>query len=248
MDGVIIDSRAVIELAWREAARRHAGQPLSDRDIREHVHGRTGRHTIAALFPGHSEAERQAIWAEVDAMEETARYDPVPGVRELIATLSARQVATGLVTSSWPAKIRHVIAQLGLHGMFRVIVSRDDVARGKPDPDPYLTGCRRIGCRPAQCLVFEDSVSGVRSATAAGATCIGIGIGGTDLIEAGACLTVPDFTHLTATPDSAGTLLLATRPSATSRAAGRPGPRLRLLPSPPAREEGQESGAPGPAR
>jgi sugar-phosphatase len=54
------------------------------------------------------------------------------------------------------------------------MITADDVARGKPDPEPYLAGARALGVEPAQCLVFEDAPSGIRSAKAAGMVAIGV--------------------------------------------------------------------------
>ncbi|MFG2904552.1 HAD family hydrolase [Kitasatospora sp. NPDC048286] len=193
MDGVLIDSRPVIEEAWRSAARRH-GRVLTDPELEEYVHGRTGDQTVRLIFPDHSDADRKAIWAEVDTVEEEAPYPVIPGADGLATRLRRAGVPVGLATSSWPRKIENALGGLGLLDVFRVRVTRDDVERGKPHPDPYLAACRGLGIRPQRTLVFEDSVSGVRSAVDAGAVCVGIG--GPALVEAGAVVAVPDFTAL----------------------------------------------------
>ena len=193
MDGVLIDSRPVIEQAWGDVARRH-GRVLTAADLASYVHGRAGSETVRLLFPGHSDSERSAIWAEVDRVEEEAPYPAVPGADALATGLAGRGVPLALATSSWTRKIENALGSLGLLDVFAVRVTRDDVARGKPHPDPYLTACRRLGVRPQRTLVFEDSVSGVRSAVSAGAVCVGIG--GSELTEAGAVAVVPDFAGL----------------------------------------------------
>lgn len=194
LDGVIIQSREVIEEAWRAAALHHAGKQLTDEDIHEHVHGRPGSHTVATLFPDHTPRQRKEIWAHVDRIEETANYRAVDGVREFIAWLGTTGVPVGLVTSSWAEKIEHVVRLFELHDVFRAVVSRDDVAHGKPHPEPYESGCARLGVEPASTLVFEDALSGVRSSVAAGTLCVGIG--GDELVRAGAVASVLDFTGL----------------------------------------------------
>ncbi|WP_051386376.1 HAD family hydrolase [Actinokineospora inagensis] len=194
MDGVIVDSRAAIEAAWATALAHHTGRTLTDTDIHEHVHGRTGAHTVAALFPDHSAAQHREIWAHVDRLEETAPYRMIPGVRQFLAALNSAGVVVGLVTSGWTAKIDHVVGLLDLPDPFAVVISRDDVANGKPHPEPYLTGCAAIDVPPERTLVFEDSLSGVRSAVAAGTTCVAIG--DPALTAAGAIASVEDFTGL----------------------------------------------------
>jgi HAD superfamily hydrolase (TIGR01509 family) len=214
MDGVIINSRSVIESAWQEVSQRHSGRTLTDADLHEHVHGRQGSHTVITLFPDHSAQQRKEIWTQVNLIEETASYDAIPGVDALIHSLTTNQIATGLVTSSWTKKINHVIDLLQLQGTFETVINRDDVVRGKPHPDPYIAGCRRLGINPAETLVFEDSSSGVQSAVAAGAICVGIG--DTELVQAGAIDAVPDFRYLKLVTAKDGTLLLTgTRHSIT---------------------------------
>jgi sugar-phosphatase len=69
---------------------------------------------------------------------------------------------------------RLVLAELGIASAFDVVLSADDVARGKPDPEIYLLAARRLGLTPRECLVFEDSPGGVRAARAAGMNVIAI--------------------------------------------------------------------------
>ncbi|MDO0924212.1 HAD family phosphatase [Streptomyces sp. TG1A-8] len=193
MDGVLIDSKPVIENAWRDVARRH-GRTLTSADLERYVHGRTGSETVRLLFPHHSDSDRSAIWAEVDTLEEEAPYPVVPGADTLATGLAGKGVPLALATSSWTRKIENALGGLHLLDVFAIQVTRDDVTRGKPHPDPYLAACRRLGVRPQRTLVFEDSVSGVRSAVSAGAVCVGIG--GDELTEAGAVAVTPDFTGL----------------------------------------------------
>ena len=69
---------------------------------------------------------------------------------------------------SHPGQVRHVLDILGLSDEFDVVATRDDVARGKPDPEIDLLVARKLGVRPLECLVFEDSPAGVEAALAAG--------------------------------------------------------------------------------
>jgi sugar-phosphatase len=204
MDGVLIDSRPVIERAWSEVARRH-GRALTAADAERYVHGRTGAETVRMLFPGRTDQERKAIWAEVDAVEEDSPYPAVPGADTMALALAGAGAALALVTSSWPRKIDNALGRLGLLHLFAERVTRDDVANGKPHPDPYLVATRRLGTDPARTLVFEDSVSGVASAVAAGTVCVGIG--GRELRAAGAVAVTGDFTPLSAEAGPDGILL-----------------------------------------
>ena len=190
MDGVLIDSKAVIEQGWREAAQMY-GRQITEDDILKHIHGQPGPHTIRALFHDLPLADQKKIQEHIIHVENTADCEPIPGVAQLITSLNAAGITIGIVTSGWRYKIDRVITLLQAQSSISMIVERDDVTRGKPFPDPYLLAAERLGIPASKTLVFEDSKSGVTSAVAAGAWCVGIGE--EDLMPCGAKLVVPDF-------------------------------------------------------
>jgi HAD superfamily hydrolase (TIGR01509 family) len=174
MDGVLIQSREVIEFAWTTVARHH-GIAVDRAFITEHIHGRPGGHTMQALFGQFDEQQRLAIKREVDAIEQVSACSLVPGVATFIARLKDCAVPLALVTSSWRERVEHVLQQHGLASTFDSIICRDDVRSGKPAPDAYRLAAVQLECQSDECLVFEDSVSGVQAAVSSGALCIGIG-------------------------------------------------------------------------
>lgn len=94
-----------------------------------------------------------------------------PGARDLLADLRHRGVPCALVTMSWSQLTHEVVACLP-EGSFDVVVTGDDVAHGKPHPEPYLRAARELGVPVEQCVAIEDSPTGVASASAAGAQTI----------------------------------------------------------------------------
>jgi HAD superfamily hydrolase (TIGR01509 family) len=90
----------------------------------------------------------------------------MPGAAELVAAVAASGLPCALVTSSQRRFVDAVLARTGLR--FPVVVCGSDVTRGKPDPEPYLLATARLGVPPGQCLVLEDSITGVTAAEAAG--------------------------------------------------------------------------------
>lgn len=95
------------------------------------------------------------------------------GAVDLVDAVRAREVGTGLVSSSYRVLVDAALGWLGPE-RFDVSVSGDEVVRGKPHPEPYLTACRRLGVEPARTVVIEDSPSGIRSAEAAGCIVVAV--------------------------------------------------------------------------
>lgn len=96
-----------------------------------------------------------------------------PGAKELLLDLRKRGVKTALVTMSLRRMAQQVVDAIDFDA-FDVIVAGDDVLRGKPHPEPYLLAAQRLGMRPEDCIAFEDSISGITSAEAAGTRAIGV--------------------------------------------------------------------------
>ena len=106
-----------------------------------------------------SEAIRRAVLPEAIAVLDVVKRD---GFKVALATMSYRDQA------------ERILDALGLAETFDAVVTEDDVERGKPDPEIYLTVARSLGVRPGRCLVIEDTLAGVRSALAAGTWCIAV--------------------------------------------------------------------------
>lgn len=93
---------------------------------------------------------------------------------ELLHTARRNGCKTGLATMSYCAQVQRVLAILDLAGAFDFVASRDDVEHGKPDPEIYQLVSTELGVPPQECLVIEDSPSGVKAALAAGMWCIAV--------------------------------------------------------------------------
>lgn len=96
-----------------------------------------------------------------------------PGVLDLLAQLNAAAVPCAVVTMSYRS-LAQVVVDAAPSGTFAALVAGDDVARGKPDPEPYLRAAELLGVDPRRCVAVEDSPTGIASAEAAGTTVIGV--------------------------------------------------------------------------
>jgi HAD superfamily hydrolase (TIGR01509 family) len=97
-----------------------------------------------------------------------------PDTEALVGALADAGHALAIVTGAQRADVQFVLAQSNVGHHFDVVVTEEDVVRGKPDPEGFLAAAARLGVEPAQTLVLEDSVAGVRGALAAGMRCIAV--------------------------------------------------------------------------
>jgi HAD superfamily hydrolase (TIGR01509 family) len=108
-----------------------------------------------------------AATRHLKAMVDKGLLELRPGAEALLRYLERWGVPRAVATSSSREKAAHHLAAAGIDHRFHAIVTRDDVARGKPHPDLYLCAAARLGVAPSRCLALEDSYNGVRAAHAA---------------------------------------------------------------------------------
>ena len=167
MDGTLVDSTHVVELAWGRWAGRH-NLPLQT--VLSFSHGRPTIVTMEHFFPAR---DHTAELKEMELYEETRREGvvAVPGAVEIVHALQDHP--WGIVTSAWRrlAETRIIAAGLPLPN---VIVPVDEIRNGKPHPEGFLHAAERLGVAPVDCLVFEDTRPGIEAGLNAGMQVIGI--------------------------------------------------------------------------
>jgi HAD superfamily hydrolase (TIGR01509 family) len=118
-------------------------------------------------------AESQRILRDALIAKFTGNVQPMPGAVELINRVSGR--APIAVASGSPlAAIDYAMTSLDIRQHFTRIISSEQVTHGKPHPDVFLAAAEALGVAPTECLVFEDSLIGVRAARAAGMNCFAV--------------------------------------------------------------------------
>jgi sugar-phosphatase len=162
-DGTLVSSLESVDRCWTRWAREYG---LTAEDFaRIELHGRTAAEIAADLLPAGTVPEAVARIEELEVADvPNGGVRALPGTKEFLSVLPEGRWA--VVTS---ATRRLALARLGVIGVLpRVLVSADDVTRGKPDPEPYLRAARTLGVDPADCVVFEDAPAGLRAGRAAG--------------------------------------------------------------------------------
>jgi sugar-phosphatase len=167
MDGVLVNSKAVIE----RVLQRWAGRRGLDRDAMLRLpHGQKTSDTIRSVAPQLNVAEEVA-WLDAEEERDLDGIVAIAGAGDLLRALAPDEWA--LVTSAGRdlAALRLSAAHLPLPA---TIVSGESVKRGKPDPEGYLLGARLLGRVPQECVVVEDAPAGIAAGIAAGMRVIGV--------------------------------------------------------------------------
>ena len=176
MDGTIVDSVEATERIWTTWA--------ADRGVLDRLridHGRPAEYTIRTAMPHLAGAALEEAVAEQRALE-AADLDgvhPMAGVHDLIDALESAGIPWAVVTSADRTLALARMSVCGIHPP--LLVTREDVRLGKPDPEPFALGAARIGRPAAQCLVVEDTIPGVDSGRGAGCVTAGLGAIGSDV-------------------------------------------------------------------
>ena len=175
LDGVIIDSEEV----WEEVRRGYVAEfgreflPDTQDRMMGMSTGEWSRHLAEEV--GVPRTPDQVAADVLSRMAERYRSDLplIPGSVEAVRRIGAH-FTLALASSSARVLIDQVLATAGLTDAFQVTLSTEEVPRGKPYPDVYLTAAEKLGLAPAVCAAVEDSSNGLRSAAAAGLAVVAV--------------------------------------------------------------------------
>jgi beta-phosphoglucomutase len=151
----------MVDEEYRTTLLGHSDREIVEIAVREHGGGDPG--LVEDLLRTRKECYREAV----------AEHSPItPDAVELVERLAAAGVPMAIVTGAQRADVEAVLAASPVGSHLRVLVTEEDVQRGKPDPEGFLRGAEVLGVPAEAVLVFEDSMPGIRGATAAGMHCI----------------------------------------------------------------------------
>jgi sugar-phosphatase len=186
-DGVLVDSHDTVIRSWTRWALRFGLDPAG---VTRLVHGRRSLDTVALLIPPEHRAEAVRVIDSYE-LEDAEAVRGVAGARALVSSVPRGNWA--VVTSGTTAL---ACARLGAAGipLPQVLITADDVTRGKPDPQGYLTAASELGVSPSEALVLEDSASGIEAGREADVAAV-LGVGAPAL-HTDADVVVTDLTSL----------------------------------------------------
>jgi mannitol-1-/sugar-/sorbitol-6-phosphatase len=166
MDGTLIDSTPAVTRSWRTWAIEHGIAPEA---VLFH-HGVPAAGVVSTVLPEHQHERGLARINELE-LADVGDIELLPGAREALDSLARapRAIATSCTRPLAAARLR-------ASGIVRppVLITADDVERGKPSPDPFLAAARGLGVDPTSCLVVEDAPAGVQAARAAGCAVLAV--------------------------------------------------------------------------
>jgi len=184
MDGTLIDSEEFHWISWRDTLAKE-GIIITREQFLSSFGQRNDSILPQWLGPGSSPERIERIG---NAKEELYRYlilhngiSPLPGVTRWVHQLHKEGWLQAVASAAPRANIDAVLQALSATHIFQGIVSAEDVHRGKPDPEVYLTAASRVGVPPERCIVVEDAVAGVEGARRAGIKSIGVSRNGKNL-------------------------------------------------------------------
>jgi HAD superfamily hydrolase (TIGR01509 family) len=197
IDGTLADTDALHLQAFNEVfgPRGHViDRARSSRELQGFSNASIGERFLPDEPPERQAAimdEKEAAFRRLVA----GKIEPVPGLMSLLDRADHADIPMVAVTNAPRVNAEMMLAGLGIMNRFKAVVIGHELPQGKPHPMPYLEGLRAVNAAPDLSVAFEDSRSGVQSASAAGIATVGIrtSLSHADMIEAGALMTAGNF-------------------------------------------------------
>lgn len=167
LDGTLVDSAICIEKMWRIWAKENN---VDYHKIASVAAGRTTLETMKIVAPELATKKMADKFAERES-KETEGLKQINGAKEVLESIPKEYWAIATSGSKLLATSRITSAGLPFP---EILVTSDDITNGKPNPEPFLKAAHRLGVVPEKCVVFEDSITGINAAVAAGAKVIAI--------------------------------------------------------------------------
>jgi len=203
MDGVLVDNRAFHKMAWSRYLQMHCGKTDFDYEgLMQQFFGKTNQKIFEYIYQRplsanelrQFESEKELLYRELYKND----IAPLKGLLLFLKKLENRKIAMGIGTSGPMDNVAFVTEATGTARYFSAITDANQVQNGKPDPEVYLKTAEKLHVAPEQCVVFEDSISGVQAGINAGMSVVGVCTEHPPrvLADVGAIFSVDDFSAI----------------------------------------------------
>ena len=199
MDGVIVDTNPHHKIAIQQFCADH-GIQLNELTFQHKIYGRTNRDWITNVFGEITIEQRDAYAKEKEALFRKI-YEPdikpVTGLIAFLDSLVANRIPRAIATSAPPENVEFIVRKTGIRKYFDIILDERNVTHGKPNPEIYIKTAKALNFPNKECIVIEDSLSGITAARKSGSKVIGITTTHTPEELSETNLVIQDFNDLT---------------------------------------------------
>lgn len=197
LDGTLANTDPIHFLTWQGFLRNY-GLDIDEEFYKAKISGRLNCLIVRDILPELSAAEGSRVADDKEAFFRRIAVDlqPISGLMELLQWVEDQGLKMALVTNAPRENVEFMLGVLKVEDKFERVILASELPVGKPDPAPYLLALQEFGVSASEAIAFEDSPSGIRSAAGAGIFTVGVTSTYEPalLIEAGASITIPDFT------------------------------------------------------
>ena len=194
-DGVIANTEPLYDQFWNKAPLRYG---LGITEMAHKIKGLTLMNILDSYFRTSSEQIRKQVWDDCMTFEKQMDFPPVKGVLSFLRLLKGQGVKIAIVTSSGQEKMNHVFEVMKLEGLYDLLVTGDQIKKGKPAPDCFLLAAKKLESEPEDCVVFEDSYNGIKAGLAAQMRVVGLSTSNPEeKLKKYTDLVIPDFDDFT---------------------------------------------------
>jgi beta-phosphoglucomutase len=175
MDGVLVENSAVHDETWQIICQKY-GKPKTSQEIQS-IFGGTNEIFVERLLGITDKTMIREIAIEKEELYRKVYSDKIKapsGLKELLFDLKKNNIRLAIGTSAMRENLDFVLDKIDIRGFFDVLVDESHVKKGKPDPQVYLVVSQKLGIKPSNCIVIEDSIFGIQAALAAGMQVIAI--------------------------------------------------------------------------
>ncbi len=177
MDGVICHTNPFHSQAFKSFFAKRNMFPTEE-EFADHMYGKSNSYIMSHFFGRkiagdellQLEDEKESLFREIYADQ----VNPIVGYMEFLESIKAKNILTGVATSAPLANLELIAGKLSLLDKMESVLASEDVSKHKPDPEVYLKSADNLKVSPDNCLVFEDSFSGVSAALNAGMKVVGV--------------------------------------------------------------------------
>lgn len=177
MDGTLVDNMHIHHDAWMQFI-KEKGLNINAETFERDYHKGTLIEVMQRFFPDlTTEKELRAVGNEKEALYRkifAPHINPLLGLIDFLITIKNRSIPIGLATMGDQNNIDLTLKGLEISSFFHSTTGGHQVVKGKPDPEIFLLAAKKIGVPPSECLAFEDTQSGIKSALAAGMQVVGV--------------------------------------------------------------------------